>query len=315
MTRKRVLVIVLLGLISGLIAAVGASRHLSKIENGAGGKPPPKLETVVVAKTSVAQGERLRREDVEATSWPASVVPPSAFRRVEEVQDRVTSVRLIKGEPILAGKLAPAGSSPGLSALVSPGMRGVTVRVNDVSGVAGFLVPGSRVDVVTTIDVDREKGSTSTVSKVILQDVKVLAVGQRTEPNGNKPKKASAVTLLVSPAQAERLALASTRGTIQLALRSTPDRSASYTRGVTPPQLIYGSPPKTTKRVERRARPKTLKRTERKARPKTPKRAERKARPKTPRRKPRAAPVPKTSPPKPEVIEVFRGTKRSLEPV
>ncbi len=247
---------------------------------------------MVIAKTSVAQGEKLRREHLDVALWPASLVPPSALRAMEDAEDRVTTAKLIEGEPVLAGKLAPTGSSPGLSALVPSGMRGVTVRVNDVSGVAGFLLPGSRVDVVTTIDVDRERGSTSTVSKVILQDIKVLAVGQRMEANGNKPSKVSAVTLLVTPSQAERLNLAATRGTLQLALRSTPDRSASRTPGVTPPQLVYGYALKAAEKS-----------------------AERKARPKPEREKPRVAsePEPEPSPPKPEVIEVIRGTERTLE--
>ncbi len=291
MNRKRALVILLLGLISGLVATVGAARYLSDMEKATASVEPPKPESVVITKTDVAQGEKLRGEDLEVASWPASLVPPSTFKRLEDVESRVTSVRLLKGEPILAGKLAPVGSSAGLAAVIPPGMRGVTVGVNDVSGVAGFVLPGSRVDVITTIDIDPKKGPTDTVSKVILHDIQVLAVGQRMDADGKKAKKVSVVTLLVSPAQAEHLTLASTRGTIQLALRSTPDKSVSSTRGVTPPQLIYGFTPTPPKAVERKRRPKT------------------------PRRKAQIAPVATPPAQKPMVIEIIRGTERSLEPV
>lgn len=248
MNRKRAVFILLLGLVAGLIATVGASRYMSKGGTGAPSRPAAELAPVVIAKSNVPEGEKLKKSDLGVVSWPASVVLPSAVRKIEDAENRVTLARLIKGEPVLASKLAPLGTSPGLSSLIRAGMRGVTVRVNDVIGVAGFLLPGSRVDVLITIEVARRAGRPNTVTKMVLQNIKVLAVGSRTitsgeGPRGKKPIKVSVVTLLVTPTQAERLTLASTRGQILLALRNNLDSAAVDTPGITPPELLFGDVP------------------------------------------------------------------------
>lgn len=286
MNRKRAILIVLLGLASGLAAMLGASRSLSKRGGDAAANPPQRVVPVVVARADVPPGQKLRKEDLQAVSWPASVALPSAARRIEDVESRVAAVKLFKGEPVLADKLAPAGSPSGLAAFVSPGMRAVAVRVNEVIGVAGFVAPGNRVDVLTTIDVNRGGELAKVVTKVVLQDIQVLAVDRRADPaaqeaKGNPPDKVSVATLLVTPEQAERLTLAATKGQILLALRNTFDKTPVETPGVTPPELVLG-----------------------RAAPPPPKK------PQT--RKPAASkPVPK-----PLVrIEVIRGGKKTLEPL
>ncbi|MFQ5692089.1 MAG: Flp pilus assembly protein CpaB [Nitrospinota bacterium] len=290
MNRKRALLIVLLGLIAGLSAMVGASRSLSGMSDRAAA-PPPELAPVVVAKTDVPQGERLRKENLEVVSWPASVALPSAARRIDEVENRVTSTRLIKGEPVLEDKLAPPGSASGLAAFVSSGMRAVTVRVNDVIGVGGFVAPASRVDVLTTIDVKRPKTPSTTVTKVILQDIQVLAVDKRMDSarsgaKAEKARKISVATLLVTPEQAERLTLAAARGQILLALRNTADKTPIQTPGITPRELIFGKAPAA-------------------AAPSPP--------PPKARPKPKVAPAPPRPPKRVARVEVIRGGKRSYE--
>ncbi|MFQ5912355.1 MAG: Flp pilus assembly protein CpaB [Nitrospinota bacterium] len=247
MNRKRALLILLLGVISGLAATIGASRYLTKAGGRGPEVAPVKVESVVIASTDVEKGETLRRQHLAVVSWPAELVPPSTLRKIEHVENRVTFVDLLKGEPILEAKLAPPGSPPGLGGIIAPGMRAVTVRVDDVIGVAGFLLPGSRVDVLTTMDVRARKGKQDTITRVVLQDINVLAVGQKMKEVASKPEKGmlrekiTVVTLLVTPFQSERLTLASTRGKILLALRNTADRESIDTPGVSPPELIFGA--------------------------------------------------------------------------
>ncbi len=254
MSKRHVIMILFLGLISGLIATVAASRYMSKVRPSvAVNAPPPKLDSVVIAKVNVDKGVKLKTVDLEISKWPPPLVPPSAIRNIKVAVNRVTLMRLTKGEPLLASKLAPVGSSPGLASFISPGMRGVTVRVNDVIGVAGFLLPGSRVDVLTTLDVTRQTDESDprarkkiTLTKVVLQDVEVLAIGSSREGGGGVSKLAktvSVVTLLVTPIQAESLTLASAQGQLLLALRNNLDKSPIQTPGVTASQLIFGGPP------------------------------------------------------------------------
>ena len=240
MNRRRSLLILLLGLLSGLFAVGGASKYLSA-QNGGPSGPAAEMKSIVVAKANVAKGDRLKREHLDLVSWPASLAPPSALRKIADAENRVALANIITGEPLFGAKLAPVGAAPGLAAMVPSGMRAVTVRVNEIIGVAGYLVPGSQVDVLTTMNVSRFNGVSNTISKTVLQNVKILAVGGRDAAQKNKGGRVSVVTLLVNPGQAERLTLASTRGQILLSLRSNRDKEAIETPGITPPQLIYGS--------------------------------------------------------------------------
>jgi len=151
-------------------------------------------------------------------------------------------MNVVQYEPILPLKLASKEAGAGLPPVIPPGLRAVSVRVNEVIGVAGYVVPGTRVDVLTTINPGQQQ--TTMTSKVILTDVQVLAAGTKLDNTADKdkPVPVSVVTLLVNPDEAERLTLAASEGKIQLALRNPLDRSAPATRGVRPAVLLGSEP-------------------------------------------------------------------------
>lgn len=196
---------------------------------------------VAVAAVDVPPGTPLRAETVRLVAWPATALPAGAFQSVDELQGRVVLTSLVADEPILAGKLAPVGSGAGLPPIIPPGMRAVSVPVNEVIGVAGYVLPGSRVDVLATTSPSGRPEDTTT--KVVLTNVQVLAAGTRLEQQQEgEPMQISVATLLVTPEQAERLTLAVTEGKIHLALRNPLDAGAPQTPGVQP-ALLVGRPP------------------------------------------------------------------------
>jgi pilus assembly protein CpaB len=159
------------------------------------------------------------------------------FARAEEVVGRVTAIPLAAGEPVLENKLAPKGVIPGLTALLPPDKRAMTVKVDEASGVAGFLNPDNRVDVL--VSVDKGDFNKDPISKVILQNLRVLGTGQRIEKTlGEKPQVVPTVTLEVSPAEGERLALAVREGMISLVLRNQQDDHVISTLGVRTSTLL-----------------------------------------------------------------------------
>ncbi|HXW05801.1 MAG TPA: Flp pilus assembly protein CpaB [Vicinamibacterales bacterium] len=193
---------------------------------------------VVVASTDLAIGAELKKEDMQVMNFPAGHTPEGAFAKPEEVIGRGLIVSVVKNEPVLAAKLAPKEAGAGLPPVIPEGMRAVSVRVNEVVGVAGYVLPGTRVDVVATASPTNQP--TDMTSKVVLANVQVLTAGTRMEQDqkDGKPMQVTVVTLLVSPEQAERLALASTEGKIQLALRNPLDQGAPATPGVRPAVLL-----------------------------------------------------------------------------
>lgn len=198
---------------------------------------------VVVAATDLDIGAELTREDIRIIDWPANAVPASAISDPKDVIGRGIVLPLIQNEPILPMKLASKEAGAGLPPAIPPGLRAVSVRVNEVIGVAGYVLPGTRVDVVATVSPTGQ--STDMTSKVILTNVQVLAAGTKIErdTDRNKPMPVSVVTLLVNPDEAERLTLASTEGKIQLALRNPLDTTMPATRGIRPGALFgFGAP-------------------------------------------------------------------------
>jgi len=165
-------------------------------------------------------------------------VPATAFGSADQVVGRGLIQSVVENELILPSKLAPKEAGAGLPPVIPAGMRALSVRVNDVVGVAGYALPGTRVDVVTTLNPTQQQPDVT--SKVVLTNVLVLAAGTRIERDveGGKPLAVSVVTLLVDPIEAERLALASTEGKIQLALRNPLDKSAPVTPGIKPAALM-----------------------------------------------------------------------------
>ncbi|HYT75437.1 MAG TPA: Flp pilus assembly protein CpaB [Vicinamibacterales bacterium] len=189
-------------------------------------------QPVVVAAADLPLGAELKKEDLSVANFPVGQAPAGSFTRPTEVIGRGVISSLVKNEPILNGKLASKEAGSGLPPIIPDGMRAVSVRVNEVIGVAGYVLPGTRVDVLATAN--PTSAPQDATSKVILSNVQVLAAGTRLEQDQEKgkPMQVTVVTLLVYPEQSERLALASTEGKIQLALRNPMDKSAPDTPGV-----------------------------------------------------------------------------------
>ncbi|HEY3452395.1 MAG TPA: Flp pilus assembly protein CpaB [Myxococcales bacterium] len=222
-----------------LVAALGAgllfSRYLDR--RGATGVPTVR---VVVAAADLPVATTLRPDLLAAVEWPKAYAPQGAAREPAALSGKVTTAPIAKGEAILPSRLATGDLAQGLAAVLPDEMRAVAVRVDDVVGVAGFVHPGDRVDVIVTIK-PREDSDALHTSKVILQNVKVLSVGKDLDHKAKAAEKAVPVTvatLMVSVPDSERLALASTKGQILLALRGGADARQYETEGVTPPELV-----------------------------------------------------------------------------
>jgi pilus assembly protein CpaB len=170
-------------------------------------------------------------------TWHLETPPPGSFRNIDEVAGRVTAASIAPGELITENKLAPRGTAPGIIALLGPSKRAMTVKVDEASGVAGFLMPGNRVDVVVILD--KGEFDKDPLAKVLFQNLKVLGTGQKLENRpGDKPQVVPTVTLEVTPAEGERLALASQEGRISLILRGHGDPQTAETQGVDTSQLF-----------------------------------------------------------------------------
>jgi pilus assembly protein CpaB len=195
-------------------------------------------QPVVVAAADLALGTELKKEDLAIAKFPQGAAPEGSFGRIEDIIGRGLIVTMVKNEPVLPAKLASKEAGAGLPPIIPEGMRAVSVRVNEVVGVAGYVLPGTHVDVVATANPTNQ--TSDVTSKVILSNVQVLTAGTRLEQDQEKgkPMQVTVVTLLVYPDQAERLALASNEGKIQLALRNPLDQGAPETPGVKPALLL-----------------------------------------------------------------------------
>jgi pilus assembly protein CpaB len=203
---------------------------------------------VVVALADLELGAELKKEDLKVVNFPAGGAPQGSFKAPEDLLGRGLIVPVVQNEPILAAKLASKEAGAGLPPVIPEGMRAVSVRVNEVVGVAGYVLPGNRVDVLATATPTQRKEDTTT--KLILSNVQVLTSGTRMEQKeDNKPMQVTVVTLLVNPEQAERLALASTEGKIQLALRNPLDHGAPETPGIKTAYLVGAVRQPSTKQV------------------------------------------------------------------
>jgi pilus assembly protein CpaB len=244
-------------------------------------------QPVVVAAADLALGTELKKEDLTVVNFPVGAAPDGSFSKPSDIIGRGLIVPLVKNELVLPAKLASKEAGAGLPPIIPEGMRALSVRVNEVVGVAGYVLPGTRVDIVATASPSGQPGDAT--SKVVLSNVQVLTAGTRLEQDQEKgkPMQVTVVTLLVYPDQAERLALASTEGKIQLALRNPLDQSAPETPGIKPAILLgVVKAPSTSKTVARNA---------------TGKKATGPVTPETPM----AAPLP--------TVEMIRGDKRSSE--
>jgi pilus assembly protein CpaB len=244
--RGKATIFMIIALGSGLSAAWLVTRYVARHSQRT---EAVALTRVVVANADLPIATQLKPEMVHVVDWPESSHPQGAFTDVAALDGRVTSMAMVAGEPLVEGRLAPKGSGAGMGALIPANSRAMTVHVNDVIGVSGFIHPGDLVDVITTMQTPATKHPGVPAerlqqdeyrSKIVLQNIRVLAVGEQlaTQAPDRKPENATAVTLLVNPEQSERLALASTQGKLQLTMRSPLDNGEQETPGVSPPELL-----------------------------------------------------------------------------
>lgn len=222
-------------LVMGLGTALFIAKYLDKRPGG----PVLPIAKIAVAAVDLPLAGKIGLESLKLEEWPADHLPAGAFRDPKELAGRILITRVLAGQPILPGMLAAKNAGNGLAALIPPNMRAMAVRVDDVVGVAGFIHPDDRVDVLVTLHPQRPGAETTT--KLFMQNVKVLAVGQEVEANDQARMHASpatVATLLVSPQDAERLALASSEGRLLLTLRSWTDSLPVKTEGAIPDELV-----------------------------------------------------------------------------
>jgi pilus assembly protein CpaB len=222
-------VILPLAIIASMLSTFGIYKFL-QAKKAEMDKPKVLTQDVVIAKADFPIGKMLEESDLRLSNWPKEIVPKGSYSEASPLIGRVVRAEVYEGEAILESKLAPVGSDGGFSSVIPPGMRAVTVSVNTYSGVSGFILPNTYVDVFVTVPSPSNKEESST--KIILENVKVLAVDQTFEREGDDPVIVQSVTLLVTPDEAEKLVLASTEGKLQLGLRNTADQSRRQTAGV-----------------------------------------------------------------------------------
>ena len=236
MRQRRLWIILTLALSSGGLAAYLALAYLREQTPRLMAAQPP-ARKVAVAARALPVGVRLRAEDVRLVDWPQEAVLPGYAGSVEALVGRGVIVPVGVNEPLLDTKLARKEAGGGLAIAIPEGMRGVSVRVDEVIGVAGFVLPGTRVDVLVTLP--PRTGRTETVTQIVLQNIPVLAAGQQTQQDAQgKPVTVAVITLLVSPEQGERLILAASDGKVQLALRNTLDLAEVPTGGIRSDALL-----------------------------------------------------------------------------
>jgi pilus assembly protein CpaB len=250
--NTRTLVVVAVAVVLAAVASFGVYRAVERI-------PVREVEvahhSAVVAKRNLPLGTLVTKEDVKLVPWPSADPLPGGFQKVEDVVDRGLIVPVLENEPLAESKLAAAEAGAGLPPTIPAGMRAISVKVNEVIGVAGFTVPGTRVDVLAMVQQNQES-----MSRIVVSNVLVLTAGTRYDQEASrqdgKPIQSTVVTLAVTPTDAERIALAASGGQIVLALRNPLDVDSVATNGVKLAALMNGqtvSPP-----VVRTAAPKKV---------------------------------------------------------
>lgn len=226
MRSTRALTMIVLSLVAGLAAVLVAAQWLN-------GRAVQTIQVAVAAR-DIDLGSPLNATMVEMVGWPKDTVPSGSFDTSKALDGRVLKTNLVRGEPIVEAKLAPLGAKGGLSAVIKEGKRAVTVRVNEVVGVAGFALPGNYVDVMVNLtDTKSEQ-----VSKIVLERILVLAVAQEANQDQTKPKVVNAVTLEVTPEEAEKLDLVRNVGTLSLVLRNQMDSKPILTGGASKQDIL-----------------------------------------------------------------------------
>jgi len=240
----------LVGLVVALVVAFLLSSFVYKAFQKASIAKPTDTQPLVVASVPLTLGARLDASNLKVIQWPANQQVAGMFTRVEECVNRAVITPLAANEPVLESKLAPKESGAGLAATIPEGMRAVSVAVNEVVGVAGFVTPGTMVDVLVT---GRALGGGAAgqgdITRTILENIRVLAAGQKVEQDREgKPQTVAVITLLVTPDEATQLTMGATDGRIQLALRNTIDTKKNEPKAIVQaalfsPQGAIATPP------------------------------------------------------------------------
>ena len=280
---KRTAVVVGIAVLLAAVATFGMYRIVSQMPASAA-----EMETVnvVVAQHPLKLGTRLTKDHVKLVQWPANAPVAGTFEKVEDVVDRGVIATVEQNEPLTNAKLAALEAGAGLPPSIPPGMRAISVKVNEVVGVAGFVVPGTRVDVMVTLSQNRNDNDSLT--RVVVSNAQVLTAGTRYDQEKAKegtPIPSTVVTLLVTPEDGERIALAASEGQIMLALRNPLDTTPTTTSGVRTAGLFGQAAPVVKDRPVRASAP----------------------------AKPVQAVVVETPKPSPYTVEAIRGAKRTEE--
>src|SRR5579864_144030 len=254
MNRTRLLMIGVLALALGFFVSVYVYRGLQPGNRSAN----ESSADVIVAAADLEVGAKIGQHDARIAKLPPAELPPNSYTKLSQVLGRGVIVPISKGEFILPTKLAPENAGSGLPSLIPPGMRAVSVRVNEVVSVAGFVTPGTRVDVLLT---GTPAGSSESQTTTVLQNVTVIAAGHTLERTATgEPQNTPVITLLVSPDDAQRLTLASSEGRIQLVLRNPLDTrqdelAASSAKGLYKGMAPPATPPPVPRAVKKKAEP------------------------------------------------------------
>jgi pilus assembly protein CpaB len=302
MRNKKLFIVLFSATICGLIAAVSVSRYLANAQSN-------KYSKIVVANTNIPIGTKIELRQLALVQSLADATPDATFSDPSKLVGRVAITNIAVREPITDYKLAAEGTAGGLSAVIPEGYRAMTVKVDDVIGLSGYVLPGTLVDVVVVIAPnDTHKDP---ISKIVLQNIKVLASGQNIErkKDDHEPEKVKAVTLQVTPEQAEKLALAATEGTLQLVMRNSGDQENTETPGINKQTLLVGDNAKPV--VDAGA----LKSEQPQAAMSKPRRAVRIARVSAPRSRSRASQAVEIRPDQPvsrEAVEIISGGKKQF---
>lgn len=226
MKSKRALIMIATSLLAGLLAVWLAARWIGQLAEN--------TTKIVVAARDVDPGTVLGEGSLQVIAWPSGSVPAGAIKDLKKTQGRVASTLIFTGEPILEAKLAREGASGGLASVLGEGKRAITIQANEIVGVAGYIRPGSRVDIMVNTHDNKDRS----LSKIVLENILVLATAQDDKRDQTKPKVVSAVTLEVDPRQAEKIDLARHIGTLSMVLRNSLDNAAVVTAGATREDLM-----------------------------------------------------------------------------
>lgn len=223
-----------------LFAAIAAFMTLGYLKNASQAPVEVGMATadVVVSTQDIERGEVLAIEHIKVVEWPQNAVPEDSYGSIEQAVGQIARVPIYANDPITGTKVIDSGSRSILSMLIPPGRRAMSVKVNEVTGISGFVAPGSRIDVLLSVG---SQGEEEPRTRIVLQDIEVLAIAQNVEQRDNKPTVVSTVTLNLRPREAEALTLAGNEGSLQLVLRNDKDQGRIHTTGVSLDQVIGGN--------------------------------------------------------------------------